>query len=391
MQIPGFASYKERHGITSRSVIEPGLERMERVLDKLGHPERFSKVIHVAGTNGKGSTIAFIKALCEAHSISYGAFQSPAIVDVHDQIVVDGQAITSDELDAVMTEIAQVPGAKELTDFELLTICAFVHFQQKAPEVWVIETGMGGRFDSTNVIPKSVAVITSLSLDHTNFLGTTLDSIGFHKAGIIKPDADVFVPQSIYSPPIEQQTQAVNARLHRLDPFGPQVELSLLGNHQRMNATLAVHALQALFDLDSKKIERGLQQAYIPFRMEKIADNVYLDGAHNEASARSLVETIQKEFSNEKRVHIVMGILRDKEYVAVLRVFEQVADRMTFVEFSHERALEPNRLVELCRINEFSVTDVQNIDINTLKNENFETFVTGSLYFLSEWRFKNRI
>lgn len=390
MQIPGFASYKERHGITSRSVIEPGLERMERVLDKLGHPERFSKVIHVAGTNGKGSTIAFIKALCEAHSISYGAFQSPAIVDVHDQIVVDGQSITSDELDAVMTEIAQVPGAKELTDFELLTICAFVHFQQKAPEVWIIETGMGGRFDSTNVIPKSIAVITSLSLDHTNFLGTTLDSIGYHKAGIIKPDTDVFVPNSIYSPPIEQQTQAVNARLHRLDPFGPQVELSLLGDHQRMNATLAVNALQALFDLDSKKIELGLQQAYIPFRMEKIADNVYLDGAHNEASARSLVETIQKHFASET-VHIIMGILRDKDYEEVLRLFEHVADIMTFVEFSHERALEPNRLVELCRVEEVEVVHVDNLDINSLKNSKNMTFVTGSLYFLSEWRFKNSI
>lgn len=390
MQIPGFASYKERHGITSRSVIEPGLERMERVLDKLGHPERFSKVIHVAGTNGKGSTIAFIKALCEMHSISYGAFQSPAIVDVHDQIVVDGQAITSDELNGVMTRIGQVPEAKELTDFELLTICAFIHFQQKAPQVWIIETGMGGRFDSTNVIPKSVAVITSLSLDHTNFLGTTLDSIGYHKAGIIKPDTDVFVPNSIYSPPIEQQTQAVNARFHRLDPFGPQVELSLLGDHQRMNATLAVNALQALFDLDSKKIELGLQQAYIPFRMEKIADNVYLDGAHNEASARSLVETIQKHFASET-IHIIMGILRDKDYEEVLRLFEQVAGSMTFVEFSHERALEPNRLVELCRVEEVNMSHVDNLDINSLKNSKNMTFVTGSLYFLSEWRFKNRI
>lgn len=390
MQIPGFASYKERHGITSRSVIEPGLERMERVLDKLGHPERFSKVIHVAGTNGKGSTIAFIKALCEAHSISYGAFQSPAIVDVHDQIVVDGQAITSEELDAVMMKIAQVPEAKELTDFELLTICAFVHFQYKAPEVWIIETGMGGRFDSTNVIPKSVAVITSLSLDHTNFLGTTLDSIGYHKAGIIKPHSNVFVPSSIYLPPIKQQVNEVQATLHSLEPFGPQVELSLLGEHQRMNATLAVHALESLFDLDPKKVELGLKKAYIPFRMEKIADNVYLDGAHNEASARSLVETVQQQFVGES-IHIVMGILGDKDYETVLRLFEQVADRFTFVEFSHERALEPNRLVELCHINEFSVTDVQNLDINTLKNEKFKTFVTGSLYFLSEWRFKNSI
>lgn len=390
MQIPGFASYKERHGITSRSVIEPGLERMERVLDKLGHPERFSKVVHVAGTNGKGSTIAFMKALCEAHSISYGAFQSPAIVDVHDQIVVDGQAITSEELDAVMTKIAQVPEAKELTDFELLTICAFVHFQHKAPEVCIIETGMGGRFDSTNVIPKSVAVITSLSLDHTNFLGTTLDSIGYHKAGIIKPHSNVFVPSSIYLPPIKQQVDDVQATLHSLEPFGPQVELSLLGDHQKMNATLAVHALESLFDLDQKKVELGLKQAYIPFRMEKIADNVYMDGAHNEASARSLVETIRTEFRGQP-IHIVLGILKDKDFEGVLRLFEEIADRMTFVEFSHVRALEPNRLVELCHINEFSVTDVQNLDINTLKNEKFKTFVTGSLYFLSEWRFKNRI
>ncbi len=390
MQIPGFASYKERHGITSRSVIEPGLERMERALDKLGHPERFSKVIHVAGTNGKGSTIAFIKALCEAHSISYGAFQSPALVDVYDQIVVDGQAITSEELDAVMMKIAQVSEAKELTDFELLTICAFVHFQHKAPELWIIETGMGGRFDSTNVIPKSVAVITSLSLDHTNFLGTTLDSIGYHKAGIIKPHSNVFVPSSIYLAPIKQQVNEVQATLHSLEPFGPQVELSLLGDHQRMNATLAVHALESLFDLDPKKVELGLKQAYIPFRMEKIADNVYLDGAHNEASARSLVETIQQQFAGES-IHIVMGILGDKDYETVLRLFEQVADRFTFVEFSHERALEPNRLVELCRAEDKKVTDVGKLDINSLKNSNFVTFVTGSLYFLSEWRFKNSL
>lgn len=388
MKITGFDTYKTRFGIESRSVIEPGLERIERVLAALGHPERHDKIIHVAGTNGKGSTIAFLKALCETHNLTYGAFQSPAIVDVHDQIVVNGTPISEHEMNSIVEKVSKVEEAKTLTDFELLTVCAFLFFQQKEVEMWLVETGMGGRYDSTNVVPNSTAVITSLSIDHTNFLGTTLDDIGSHKAGIIKQKANVFVPESIYLAPIEKEVETKNARLNMIAPLGDELEIALLGEHQRMNASLAVAAFQSLVDSNPGAIEQALKTAYIPFRMEKIAENVYLDGAHNLESAVKLAETIKKSFKGQS-IHLIMGILADKEYKEILIALEEVADKITFVQFSHERALDANRLVELCRIENCDLKKVEDIVINLTNDGKTSTFLTGSLYFLTEWRFKN--
>lgn len=388
MKITGFDTYKNRFGIESRSVIEPGLERIERVLAALGHPERHDKIIHVAGTNGKGSTIAFLKALCETHNLTYGAFQSPAIVDVHDQIVVNGTPISEHEMNSIVEKVSKVEEAKTLTDFELLTVCAFLFFQQNDVEMLLVETGMGGRYDSTNVVPNSTAVITSLSIDHTNFLGTTLDDIGYHKAGIIKQKANVFVPESIYLAPIEKEVETKNARLNMIAPLGDEIEIALLGDHQRMNASLAVAAFQSLVESNSDEIEQALKTAYIPFRMEKIAENVYLDGAHNLESAVKLAETIKKSFKGQS-IHLIMGILADKEYKEILIALEEVADKITFVEFSHERALDANRLVELCRIENCDLKKVEDIVINLTNDGKTSTFLTGSLYFLTEWRFKN--
>ena len=390
MKIPGLDAYKEKWGIGSRSVIEPGLARMERVLTELGNPEQHDKIVHVAGTNGKGSTIAFMKAICEAHGVTYGAFQSPAIFDVHDQININGENVTSDQLNEAMEKIATIQQADTLTDFEFLTICAFLIFKETNVEVWLMETGMGGRYDSTNVVPQSIAVITSIALDHTNFLGTTLDEIGEHKAGIIKQNSDVFLPQDIYLPPFEREADKKNARLFRMKPLTTDIDLSLLGDHQRMNATLAATALSQFLQLDDKKLRIGLQQAFIPFRMEQITEHLYLDGAHNPAAASALVQTIKTQFPNE-RIHIVMGILKDKDFEAVLRTFESVADKLTFVDFSHERALEANRLVEICRIEDKQSKDIIEIALKRLDLKEYRTFVTGSLYFLTEWKFKNRI
>lgn len=388
MKITGFDTYKNRFGIESRSVIKPGLERIERVLAALGHPERHDKIIHVAGTNGKGSTIAFLKALCETHNLTYGAFQSPAIVDVHDQIVVNGTPISEHEMNSIVEKVSKVEEAKTLTDFELLTVCAFLFFQQKEVEMWLVETGMGGRFDSTNVVPNSTAIITSLSIDHTNFLGTTLDDIGYHKAGIIKQKANVFVPESIYLAPIEKEVETKNARLNMIAPLGDEIEIALLGDHQRMNASLAVAAFQSLVESNSDAIEQALKTAYIPFRMEKIAENVYLDGAHNLESVVKLAKTIKKSFKGQS-IHLIMGILADKEYKEILIALEEVADKITFVQFSHERALDANRLVELCRIENCDLKKVEDIVINLTNDGKTSTFLTGSLYFLTEWRFKN--
>lgn len=390
MKIPGLDAYKEKWGIGSRSVIEPGIERMERVLKELGNPERHDKIVHVAGTNGKGSTIAFMKAICKSHGVTYGAFQSPAIVDLHDQINVNGVNVSSDQMNEALKKIARTQEADALTDFELLTICAFLIFKETNVEIWLIETGMGGRYDSTNVIPQSIPVITSLAIDHTNFLGKTLEEIGEHKAGIIKQDANVFLPEDIYLPPFEREADKKNARLFRMKPLRQDFQLSLLGDHQRMNATLAATALSQYIQLDDAKLRIGLQQAFIPFRMQKISKHLYLDGAHNPAASKALVDTIQSQFPND-RIHIVMGILYDKDYEKVLRTFETIADKITFVDFSHERALKANRLVELCRIQDVHHKHISNLDMNSLKSLEYRTFITGSLYFLTEWEFKNRI
>ena len=182
--ITGLDHYKEKWNIASDTSIKPGLDAIKQALQELGNPHENHQFIHIAGTNGKGSTAAFIAAILMQHGKSVGNFFSPAIEDVHDQIQIDRESATEADFEAAFEQLSKVQ--TPLTDFELLTAAAFLIFNRRKPDFIIIEAGMGGRFDSTNVIDPMISVIPSISLEHTNFLGSTIAEIAWHKAGIIK-------------------------------------------------------------------------------------------------------------------------------------------------------------------------------------------------------------
>lgn len=406
LEINNFNLYKKKWKVASETIIKPGLEAIQTALTKLGNPQNKHHIIHVAGTNGKGSTIAFLSAIAKEHGLAYGSFTSPSIIDVHDQIQVNGVPATPEQMDHAFQKMFQAGLSGMLTDFELLTVVAFLILEEEALDVVFIEAGMGGRFDSTNVIDRSVAVIPSISIDHTNFLGKTIEKISWHKAGILKENGKLVIGALSYEAnkivleEARQKNSVVmeykkafsivgntytyeDTQFHHLYP-------QMLGEHQLSNMSLAITALlESNFSLKECQVQAAVKKASLPGRMEKMTEHVYFDGAHNKASIDALVDTIKEQFPN-KRIHFIVGILKDKDYLYMLRKLEEVASSFEFVDFHHERALSASILYKHCSYSAKRIT----IDADEIKLEGNTrtdiTIVTGSLYFISEIKNKNR-
>ncbi|MEI4769398.1 folylpolyglutamate synthase/dihydrofolate synthase family protein [Psychrobacillus sp. FJAT-51614] len=404
MEINNFNLYKNKWNVKSESVIKPGLDSIQKALEKLGNPQNKHRTIHVAGTNGKGSTIAFMRAIAKEHGLRYGSFTSPSIIDVHDQIQLNGVNVKTEQMDMAFEKIQRANLSGMLTDFELLTVAAFLVFESEKLDIVFIEAGMGGRFDSTNVLQKSIAVIPSISIDHTKFLGDTIEKISWHKAGILKEDSKLIIGQ------LDQQAKTVFLR-ETLEKNGIIIEYGndfflhnnsytydkthieglnpiMLGKHQQSNMALAITALlESNFLLDENKVQQAVRHACIPGRMERVGEDLYFDGAHNKASVDALVDTIKLNFPHNN-IHFIVGILKDKDYVYMLRKLEEVGTSFEFVEFHHERALPPNVLYKHCLHDEKSITkDIEDFQFKKSHNNDI-TIVTGSLYFISELRLK---
>lgn len=382
--IKGFNGYANKWKIITNSEIIPGLQAISAALAELNNPHQSGKFVHIAGTNGKGSTAALLSGILRAHGVKVGNFYSPAIYDVHDQIQIDGVPISPEEMDNIMEQLATVK--TPLTEFELLTAAAFLAFEKTKPDITIIEAGMGGRFDSTNVIDPLISIIPSIGLDHTNFLGESIEEITWHKAGIIKK----WTPVVIGNLPGQARQIIMDAAngLHAevIEPKKPlQLALKLKGPHQLQNAALAAEAAKEILklDYDQAKAEAGLTNASIPNRFEEIMPNVIFDGAHNMASIQALVETIKETYPN-RYIHIVMGMLKDKDYINILRQLEKISDRFTFIDFNNERALPAKTLFDESRS---KIKTIQTMyDILPVKDMDEVTIVTGSLYLLSDLR-----
>lgn len=379
--INGLAEYKEKWNIATDNAIKPGLEAIRSALRELGNPEANGRFVHIAGTNGKGSTAAMLSAILQAHGKSVGTFYSPGIIDLHDQIQINGEPVSPEALGEVMRELSKI--GTPLTDFELLTAAAYVHFRNQSPDFAIIEAGMGGRFDSTNVIDPEVAIIPSISKEHTNFLGEEIKDIAYHKAGIIKKWRPAITG------PLEGQAMQVirqEAKKQHSDLIVPktpyQGKLSLKGAHQHWNAQIALEAAKELLGTgyDAQIAQDALATATIPYRFEAYAEGLIFDGAHNEASIDALVETIQAEFPGRK-VRIVMGMLKDKAYENVLRKLETTSGHFVFIDFDNPRALPAEKLFYASNS---KIKTIKNIyDILPVNGYNEVTIVTGSLYLLS--------
>ena len=396
--IPKLDQYKERWGIKSDDAIKPGLEAVQKALTAVGNPEKKLHIIHVAGTNGKGSTIAFMEAILKEHGFSTGVFSSPAIVDIHDQIRINGELISAEELDKSFRTMKEAGLSGLLTNFELLTVAAFVTFGRLAPDYVLLETGMGGKLDSTNVVKPLASVITSIALDHTAFLGTTIAQVAEQKAGIIKegtpvvtgplPEEALAVVREVASRKgspcfiYKEHFRMDENKFKGIETF-QLVDRKMKGAHQGVNAAVAIEALLvAGIQLVEQSVGQALATAQLARRFEEISPGVYMDGAHNPAAAKVLADTIRSEFPGEK-VDFVIGMLKGKDIENTLNELIPVAASFTFVSFSHPQAASGEEMMGYCHhqvkkvVNDFDRTIL-------LEEENDrKKIVTGSLYLIA--------
>ncbi|WP_010303588.1 bifunctional folylpolyglutamate synthase/dihydrofolate synthase [Kurthia senegalensis] len=407
--IPGFDLYKEQFQVMSSDVIKPGLTAIEQAMDKLTHPELDVPVVHVAGTNGKGSTIAMLESICRTHGLKTLTFTSPCIEDVHDQIKVNNEPLQPFQMNEIFTVLKKAEVSGELTDFELLTAAAFVACRLYKPDIAIIEAGLGGRFDSTNVVQPIVSIIPSIALEHTNFLGDTIEKIAWHKAGILKRGATgVIGPlQEEAMNVITEQAERVGTRL-KVDGLDFDVlpgenyvqgmlEITdlhrlLKGQHQMHNMGLAITAFIEVaskipLTLQVPLVRQGIAKATIPGRFEQISHNVFLDGAHNPASAKMLKETMKQQFQDAP-IHIVMGILKDKDIDGVLAELEEVCDDFIFVEVDREqhRLMPAEELMQRSKATHKKVAENALQAVVEKRKEPGFVIMTGSLYLLAQWR-----
>ncbi|WP_438803384.1 bifunctional tetrahydrofolate synthase/dihydrofolate synthase [Nocardia brevicatena] len=377
--------------------IEPSLTRIATLMDVLGHPQHGYPAIHIAGTNGKTSVSRMIDALLTALHRRTGRFTSPHLQLATERISIDNAPISPAryvelyrELQPYIEMIDQrstAAGGPALSKFEVLTAMAYAEFAEAPVDVAVVETGMGGTWDATNVIDGQVAVITQIGLDHTEYLGPDLASIATEKAGIIKPPADRLVPVDTVAVIGEQDPEAMDVLLRRavevdasvaragsefrvvsrrIAVGGQQLELQglggvydeiflpLHGEHQAHNAALALAAVEAFFgagvdrQLDVDAVRAGFAAATSPGRMERMrsAPTIFIDAAHNPAGARALAKTLTAEFDFRKLVGVV-SVLSDKDVVGILTPWESVFDEIVVTDNGSPRAMDVEQLADL--------------------------------------------
>ncbi len=370
--------------------IKLGLENVQRLLAELNLPAAGQKFIHVAGTNGKGSTCAFIHSILKAAGLNAGIFTSPHLIRFGERIRDSERMITPAEIAAGITRLREhVTGwDPHPTFFELALALALEWFAQRENPWVVLETGLGGRLDATNAITPAVSVITPIGWDHMDMLGDTLAKIAAEKAGIIKPGVPVIT--------VRQDAEALEVIQRVADeqksslsiievPWGD--DIGLAGPHQRWNAAMAVVSLCAAgFVFDYDVIARGLRDVDWPARFQKI-DNIIIDGAHNLDAARVLVETWREQFPGEKAT-MIFGAVAGKDTAKVMRELAPIVASWHFTGFESPRALPAETLREIweeLRLESRPITTHARIaDAMQAVNAGERTLITGSLYLAGE-------
>ena len=396
-----------RIGLNFRS----GLGRMQSAVNLLGNPEQAYPIIHVTGTNGKGSTIAFMRELFVSHGKKVGTFTSPHIVSIHDRICINGEPIS----DAVFIRLADQVKTMEqellethdqLSFFELLTLIALLYFKEQEVDLVLLEVGIGGLLDTTNVVTGEIAVITSIGLDHQETLGDSLEAIAEQKAGIFKLGKSAVIANLVPEAQIVCQKIAedLGVTLYQADKdfsfkegqFSSslaelrQLKLGLEGVYQEENAALALQAFLLFMaqrdeKVDQEAVRAALQATKWAGRLEAVTEHIYLDGAHNLPALERLVEFIQEKIQQGYQPHILFGALKRKNYSGMLTYLtEHLPDVALYVtSFDYQGSLEEQDFGDYTSI--ASYRDF--IDgFEASAGEKDLLFVTGSLYFISEVR-----
>lgn len=405
-----------------------GLTRIEKLLNKMGNPEKTLKIIHTAGTNGKGSVINILGKILEEEGYKVGVYTSPYLEYFEERIKINGESISKADLSSLITRIKPLideviaEGFDSPTEFEVITAAMFLYYKEKAVNYALVEVGLGGRFDATNVITPILTIITSVSFDHMNILGNTLGEIAYEKAGIIKKNVPLILyPQSkaaeavILKKSAEMKAAVYNVtdeysflgieksdgkyyQSFKMKADGKEeiFTLSLLGQHQIKNCITAIEAASVLNKMGHtirlSSVKNGAKNTVHNGRLEILKDNpkVIIDGAHNIDGVVNLVSSVKKYFRWKKLI-LIAGILKDKEFEEMVRQFSSISDKIICLSPKNDRALS-----QLDLKNQFIKEGKDAISFNDYK-EAYEysyglldkediLLIAGSLYMIGELR-----
>jgi dihydrofolate synthase/folylpolyglutamate synthase len=330
--------------------IKLGLENAHRLIAELNLDLARPRVIHVAGTNGKGSVCAMIDSICRAAGYRTGLFTSPHLVTFRERIRVNGEMISQEAGAAGLAELREriADWEPHPTFFEITTALALRHFDAEKMDVIVLETGLGGRLDATNAVPSDVTVITPIGLDHQKWLGETITEIAAEKAGIIMPNRPV-----VSATQIPEAHEVIHARAMACDaPLTFVTEsysvspISLRGAHQKQNAAVAVAAVHAAgIEASHAAITRGLASVEWPARFQRWDERTIIDGAHNPAAARVLADTWKEVFGKQSAT-LILAVLDDKDIEGIIKVLAPIANAVLLPSIRSERALLPDELAK---------------------------------------------
>lgn len=393
--------------------IKLGLGRIRAVLEELGNPHLSFKAIHVAGTNGKGSTVMMLSRILRAHGFKTGSYYSPHLHKLTERICFNGKPLSRKDFACFATLVREKSGKiPHLTQFEFLTAMAFAFFSRKKAEWAVVETGLGGKYDATNVLTPEVSIITNISLDHTDRLGSTVEEIALDKAGIIKKNGILVTGER--NPAVreilEAQARKKSSLFFASDLFKVQqrsfhgqkikagktvYDISMLGDFQAENLSVVFKALEALGlrgnKFEYRKIRHALQDIRMAGRMEIIrkAPLVIADGAHNPEGARNFRISLQSLIKNNCRIWMVLGILADKDINGILKELLPFADIVITTSPGNPRALRAEDLAsKISGKKTFirgSVPEAVNFAVENA-GRNDAVIITGSLYTVAEAR-----
>jgi dihydrofolate synthase/folylpolyglutamate synthase len=376
---------------TQRFGIKLGLENISKLLDELRLPRGNPRIIHVAGTNGKGSVCAMIDSICRAQGYHAGLFTSPHLVTFRERIRVNGEMISEECVTSGLTEIRDriTNWDPYPTFFEIATALGLLHFAGKDAEIIVLETGMGGRLDATNALQPVVSVITPIDLDHQAWLGDTLEKIAAEKAGIIKREIPIVSARQ--KPDAEKVLRIRSAACDAPIQFITEPhkdDVSLIGVHQQENAALAIAGLRAgEIAVTDDAIRRGLTHIEWPARFQIFDDQIVIDGAHNIAGAQRLVQTWREVFHDEKAT-LVFGVLKDKNAAEIYRTLSSITDSVLLPTFRGERAMAAEELAQIVVLvtpDKECATCASCADaIERVRQESHRVLIAGSLHFAGE-------
>ncbi len=426
-----FISQFKKYG--KKGGFNPGLKRVKKILSYLDNPQDKVDYIHIGGSNGKGSTAAILTSILQKAGYKVGTYISPPLVHFNERFKIDDTPISTKELNAIVVKLKEIfdnpqydISIEEPSFFEIITVVAFMYFYENDIDIGILEVGLGGRLDATNVIKKSLlSIITNISYEHADILGPEIEQIAFEKAGIIKSGSPIITAERNKKvlKVFEEKAAEQNSKLITFD-YKKEIEvlnknldnqifnvyykndklkrlkLNILGEHQIKNAGLVIKALESLHKenpVQPSSIYKGLEECKWPGRLEVVRRNpdIILDGAHNEDGMKRLVEFLNQNIDSSKNVIFLLSILKDKKYKKMIEVINKLNNKsleMFITANRNERSLKSEKINEYVQQKQMKsnmypdiYTAIQVI-IENLTEEDF-ICISGSLYTVAEARF----